>query len=133
MINWLIFIEKGSANCSPRAKSCCLTMFVNKVLSEHSHSYFGTITVGSFLVTIHPADSKLFTLNLFTKKSEDSWVSLAHLWHLHGFELCLNLFVHIFKQNCVFKAHKCTVRCWKGCEEGDDFYFWEGKRQPECK
>lgn len=109
------FIEQGSANCSLWAKSCCLAMFVNKVLFEHSCNYFGTTGVSSFLVTIHPADSKLPSLNPFTKKSEDSWVSLARLWNLHIFGLWLNLLVHIVKQNRVFKVNKCTVRRWKRC------------------
>lgn len=109
------FLEQGSANCSLWAKSCCLAMFVNKVLFEHSCSYFDTTGVGSFLVTIHPADSQLPTLSPFTKKSEDSWVSLARLWNLNVFRLWLNLFVHIVEQNRVFKANKCTVRRWKRC------------------
>lgn len=127
------FIEQGSANCSLWAKSCCLAMFVNKVLFEHSCSYFGTTRAGSFLVTIHPADSKLPPLNPFYKEIWglvgliSPFVEPAHFWIMTE-----SVGPYCQTKSCI-QSKQMYCKTLEKVLRGRGFLFLGGKRQAECK
>lgn len=127
------FIEQGSANCSLWAKSCCLAMFVNKVLFEHSCSYFDTTGVGFISCNNTPCRFYATYSQSFYKE----------IWGLVGL---ISPFVEP-ERFSIMTESVCPYCRTKSCIQSKQMYcktlekvlrvrgflFLGGKRQPESK